>query len=69
MWPFHIFCSTTWNSSGSGNPRRSQYFEGESSNSDFDDDDDDDDAEKSISISSRGRVRKMSSKVRGYFRE
>lgn len=51
------------------NPRRevhrSQYFD-ESSES-FDEDDDDD--EQQISVSSRGRVRKISSKVRGYFRE
>lgn len=69
---FH-YNSTTWNSSGTGNPlrrevqQRSQYFEGDSDS--FEEDDDDDEAEQSISISSRGRVRKISSKVRGYFRE
>lgn len=67
--------STTWNSSGSGNPtprrevNKSQYFEGDSSNSDFDENDDEAEEEEQISISSRGRVRKISSKVRGYFRE
>lgn len=65
--------STTWNSSGTGNPRRdpnsSNHLEEEdSSNEDFDDDDDEN-GEEQISISSRGRVRKISSKVRGYFRE
>lgn len=64
--------STTWNSSGTGNPRRdpnsSNYLEEDTSNDEFDDDDDEN-GEEQISISSRGRVRKISSKVRGYFRE
>lgn len=54
--------SNTWNSSGSGSSRRdgtrSQYFE--DSNSDSDE-------IQLPSVSSRGRVRKISSKVRGYF--
>lgn len=74
MHQFSDNYSTTWNSSGTGNPRRevnkSQYFEGDdSSNDDYDENDDDEEAEEQISISSRGRVRKISSKVRGYFRE
>lgn len=63
--------STTWNSLGSGNPRRevnrSNYFVHDSSNDEFDEEDDN--GEEQISISSRGRVRKISSKVRGFFRE
>lgn len=63
--------STTWNSSGSGNarkePNRSQYFDGSSDS--FDDEDDQDDNEQAISVSSRGRPRKLSSKVRRYFRD
>ncbi|XP_055320942.1 bromodomain and WD repeat-containing protein 3 isoform X2 [Sitodiplosis mosellana] len=61
---------TTWNSSGSGNPttrrevNKGQYFEGDSSNSDFDENDDEEEAEEQISISSRGRVRKISSKMK-----
>lgn len=65
-----LLSSTTWNSLGSGNPRkdgnRSQYFEG---SSDSFDDDEDDDAEQAISVSSRGRHRRISSKVRRYFCE
>ncbi|XP_031621174.1 bromodomain and WD repeat-containing protein 3 isoform X2 [Contarinia nasturtii] len=56
---------TTWNSSGTGNPRREvnkTYYGDETSNSDFDDEDEE--AEEQISISSRGRVRKISSKIR-----
>lgn len=34
-----------------------------------DDEDDDEDGEQTVSVSSRGRVRKISAKVRGYFRE
>lgn len=63
--------STTWNSSGTGNPRRevtrSQYQEDDTSDSFVEEEDED--GEQSVSISSRGRIRKISSKVRGYFRE
>lgn len=47
--------------------RKIQYVEGETSNSDFDDDEEE--TEGPPSVSSRGRIRKISSKVRGYFRE
>lgn len=56
--------SNTWNSSGSGSSRRegtrSQYFEESNSESD---------EIQLPSVSSRGRVRKISSKVRGFFCE
>lgn len=67
---FSLFNSNTWNSLGSGSTRkegnRSQYFEG---SSDSFDDEDDDENEQAISVSSRGRHRKISSRVRRYFLE
>lgn len=56
----------TWNSSGSGLTRKAPYFESDSSNSDYGDENDENDQQE-ISVSSRGRIRKISSKVRGYF--
>lgn len=71
---FHFLShSTTWNSLGSGNPRkdvtRTQYFGSSSDSLDDEDDDNDNDNEQAISVSSRGRQRKISSKVRRFLRD